>query len=96
MHQTPLFNTRGFGMAPMPPTDPNVIRSDVARLTGQNRAIYDRLRRGPATGRELAAIAQKYTSRISDIRDALAGSGWTIPEPVRGAGGVTTYRLEKA
>ncbi|NLX57310.1 MAG: hypothetical protein GXY58_19545 [Planctomycetaceae bacterium] len=40
------------------------------RLTGQNAAILERLKRGPATNRELAAISLKYTSRISDLRAA--------------------------
>jgi hypothetical protein len=46
------------------------------RLTGEDRerfarqqdAILDRLRRGPVTNRELAQIALKYTSRVSDLR----------------------------
>jgi len=53
----------------LPPTDPHVRSiADVVRLTGQNRAILERLRKGPATNGELAAIALKYTSRISDLR----------------------------
>jgi len=41
---------------------------DVRRLRGQNEAIYKRLQQGPARLSELANIARKYTSRISDIR----------------------------
>ena len=51
-----------------PPTDPNVHAGDIDRLTGQNAAILSRLRQGPATNVELAAISLKYTSRISDAR----------------------------
>lgn len=58
------------------PTDPNVRPADVKRLTGQNAAVLARLRAGPATNAELAAIALKYTSRISDLRKA----GFTVIE----------------
>ena len=58
------------------PTDPNVRPADVKRLTGQNAAVLVRLRAGPATNAELAAIALKYTSRISDLRRA----GFTVIE----------------
>ena len=60
----------------LPPTDPNVRPADVKRLTGQNAAVLARLRAGPATNAELAAIALKYTSRISDLRKA----GFTVIE----------------
>lgn len=50
------------------PTDPNVAEEDVPRLTGQNQAILNRLREGPATTMELNAISCKYTSRASDLR----------------------------
>jgi guanylate kinase len=40
------------------------------RLTGQSLRILERLRQGPATNRELAAISLKYTSRNSDLRKA--------------------------
>lgn len=71
------------------PSDPNVAAVDRERLTGQNAVILDRLRRGPATNAELAAISLKYTSRISDLRAAGIGV-----ECVRGESGVNTYRLE--
>ena len=60
----------------LPPTDPNVRPADVKRLTGQNAAVLSRLRAGPATNAELAAIALKYTSRVSDLRKA----GFTVIE----------------
>lgn len=43
---------------------------DAPRLSDQCREILDRLRRSPATNRELAGYALKYTSRISDLREA--------------------------
>lgn len=70
------------------PCDPNVQPSDLPRLTGQNAAILDRLRQGPATNVELAAISLKYTSRLSDLRAA----GYAV-SCHRGEGGVNTYRL---
>ena len=85
MLQLELFST------PVPslrPRDPHVIPSDVRRLTGQNAAILARLRCGPATNVELAGIALKYTSRVSDLRKA----GYRV-ECERGVGGVTVYQL---
>lgn len=70
------------------PCDPNVIDSDVPRLTGQNAAILARLREGPATNRELAGYSLKYTSRLSDLR--ARGHEVTC---VRGDGGLNTYTL---
>jgi hypothetical protein len=60
------------------------------RLSRQCRLILARLRAGPATNAELAQIALKYTSRISDIRD----NGYVI-RCTRGRGGLTVYRLEE-
>lgn len=40
------------------------------RVSGQSLAILRRLQQGPATNRELAGISLKYTSRISDLREA--------------------------
>lgn len=38
------------------------------RWSQQCERIYQRLQRGPATNQELAQLALKYTSRISDLR----------------------------
>ena len=70
------------------PRDPHTHPADVSRLTGQNAAILARLQRGPATNVELAGIALKYTSRVSDLRKA----GYRV-ECERGVGGVTVYEL---
>lgn len=43
---------------------------DLARFVGQNRAILERLSRGPCTNRELSGIALKYTGRILELRQA--------------------------
>lgn len=60
------------------------------RLSRQCVAIIERLRRGPATNDELAAIARKYTSRVSDCR----ASGFVIEVTSRDyATGLTTYEL---
>jgi hypothetical protein len=40
------------------------------RLSAQAVRILDRLVVGPATNRDLSQIALKYTSRISDLRQA--------------------------
>ena len=85
MIQTLLFDPR----TPIPPPrDPHAHPADVSRLTGQNAAILARLRCGPATNVELAGIALKYTSRVSDLRKA----GYRV-ECERGVGGVTVYQL---
>ena len=71
-----------------PPTDPNVHAGDIDRLTGQNAAILSRLRQGPATNVELAAISLNYRARISDLRKY--GTGVRCDRRV---GGVNVYRL---
>lgn len=38
------------------------------RLSRQAVAILQRLKRGPASNRELSTLSLKYTSRISDLR----------------------------
>jgi hypothetical protein len=61
----------GAGRAAVVPRDPNVAGiAEKRRLSGQNAAILARLRQGPATNAELAAISLKYTSRNSDLRRA--------------------------
>lgn len=73
------------------PSDPHVEPVERPRLRGQNGKILARLQRGPATNDELSHIARKYTSRISDLRDA----GYNVvcfDEDKRT--GVTWYRLE--
>ena len=73
----------------LPATDPNALESDRPRLAGQNAAILERLREGPATNEELARLSLKYTSRLSDLRKA----GYEI-ECKRGKGGLNTYELK--
>ena len=90
--QATMFDT--FDAAQMVPIDPHVEAADVPRLTGQNAAILARLERGPATNSELAGIALKYTSRLSDVRAAVARNGFAIVCD-RGEGGLNTYRLVK-
>jgi hypothetical protein len=73
------------------PLDTHVVEPvEVNRLATQNQQILARLKRGPATNVELAGISLKYTSRISDLREA----GYSIPPPERVKGGVTIYKLE--
>lgn len=95
-HQGSLFNEppqvtlRDILDAAPAPSDPNVTDPARPRLTGQNAAIVERLRQGPATNRELAQIALKYTSRLSDIRDA----GYSVNIVANDhATGLVTYQL---
>lgn len=60
-----------------------------ARLAGQCAKIIARLRKGPATNRELCEIGLNYRARISELRQA----GWNIPAPVEREDGLTFYRL---
>ena len=72
------------------PRDTHVVKEERPRLTGQNLAILERLQRGPATNRELAAISLKYTSRVSDLR--AAGYNVVVVDRDR-ATGRTMYEL---
>jgi len=79
---------------PIQPSDPAVADGpETIRLTGQNGRILARLRQGPATNDELARIARKYTSRISDLRKA--GHSITVMSRDRSTG-LATYRLDEA
>jgi len=50
------------------PTDSNLVPGQEDRLIGQNERILKLLQLCPRTNVFLAAIAKKYTSRISDLR----------------------------
>lgn len=69
--------------------DPREPAKELRRLSRQCDRILDRLRRGPATNRELATIALKYTGRISDLRNA----GYVIDCEIDRADGLARYRL---
>ena len=92
----PLFNQHievkePFRDARPLPIDPNIHPDDREAVIGQNGAILERLRAGPATNVELAAMSLKYTSRLSDLRAA----GHVI-ECKRGPGRVNVYTLKEA
>lgn len=80
---------------PIRPCDPSASPGDAPRLTGQNAAILDRLKVGPATNAELAEISMKYTSRISDLRAAIRPAGLDVKSQ-RLTGGVWRYWLSEA
>ena len=58
----------------IPLRDPTVHPDEAPRLNAQSLAILERLRTGPATNRDLAAIALNYRARVSDLR----GVGYVI------------------
>lgn len=62
---------------------------DAPRLSAQCHAILKLLVDGPVTNRQLAVVALKYTSRLSDLRAA----GHTITCKHL-HDGLTEYRLE--
>lgn len=66
--QRELFRTDTWGR--LQPCDPHVDKRERPRLSKQCRQILWRLEQGPATNVELASIALKYTSRLSDLRAA--------------------------
>ena len=60
------------------------------RLSRQCEQILERLKSGPATNAELAAISLNYTARVSDLRVA----GWDVPVVSQDRrSGVTIYAL---
>jgi hypothetical protein len=75
------------------PCDPRVPVASKPRLSRQCLAILDRLEQGDATNRELAALALKYTSRLSDLRAA----GYDVRVVFHDfKTGVVRYRLVKS
>lgn len=90
MQLTMDFDATPKPQATVEPRDRGVPDEAKPRLRGQCLAVLERLRQGPATNRELAAISLKYTGRISDLRKA----GHAIPPPVEDpVTGLATYRL---
>lgn len=74
------------------PTDPTIHPEAKPRVINQSQQILERLRRGPATARELAGIALNYRARISDLR----AIGHDIPQPVEDhATGESVYTLNQ-
>jgi DNA-binding CsgD family transcriptional regulator len=69
--------------------DHSVPVRDKPRLTDQCNRILEILRNGRATNKELAAVAMKYTSRISDLRK----NGHDVRMVERREGGITVYEL---
>ena len=59
----------------------------------QKERILARLRKGPATNRELNDIAFRYSARIAELRDEGHAIAWRA---VKGRPGLTLYRLESA
>jgi hypothetical protein len=72
--------------------DRSVTKIEAKRLSSQSQRILELLRTGDRSNDELAAIARKYTSRISDIRKA----GYEITIISRDhESGLVVYRLTK-
>ena len=59
----------------------------------QKERILARLRKGPASNRELNDIAFRYSARIAELRDEGHAIAWRA---VKGCPGITLYRLENA
>lgn len=90
MKQRQLFETTLMSQGDFEPCDKSVMDEERPRLGNQCRLILDRLRCGRASNIELAAIALKYTSRVSDLRKA----GYDVRCVARDhATGLTFYEL---
>lgn len=89
--QNTLWDMGSPDMTPkfLAPTDPNVRPEDTVRLSEQCQRILDMLRSGPKTNAELAAVALKYTSRLSDLRH----HGYEVRVIERRQGGIVLYGL---
>jgi hypothetical protein len=71
------------------PIDPNLPKSDLPRLTGQNAIVLDLLKRGPITIHDVLPLGiTRLSARIQDIEAA----GYKI-ESVR-VGTVAQYSLK--
>lgn len=89
MTQACLFDETTPALPPIP-VNVSVHLAEAPRLSRQCRLILERLRSGAATNTELAQIALKYTSRLSDLRAA----GYTVTIVQRDyASGSVVYRL---
>lgn len=78
------------------PLDDAVTGAEWPRLSQQCQRILDLLRARPAgvTNTELAAVALKYTGRISEVRRAVLPYGWVVRVVQRDrTTGLTVYRL---
>jgi hypothetical protein len=74
---------------PIVPIDPNIDPKDIPRVSAQCQVILQMLQHGPQTSADLAKVALKYTSRISDLRKA--GYNVRVSEKLRD--GNRVYRL---
>ena len=59
----------------------------------QKERILARLRKGPASNRELNVIAFRYSARIAELRDEGHSIQWAA---AKDRPGLTIYRLENA
>ncbi len=79
----PLFDGAAQRNEPAIPLNSTVEPSDAVRLSDQHHAILSRLREGPATGPQLAAIAIRYSARLNELKPlhpwlkrAIGGGQW--------------------
>lgn len=102
MHQSTLFPTFDAAERTKPTvkqtfTDPRLSQDAKPRLGGQNGAILERLRVGPATNIELEAVSgsRRINSRIADVRRYLREhEGKTVEsKAIDTASGLYEYRI---
>ena len=75
--------------------NPSVLPEDEIRLSGQNKIVFERLKRGPATNIELHQRAGGLAihSRISDVRQELQKHGWDLQIIDKWPGGINKYAI---
>jgi hypothetical protein len=81
----------------IPVVDRRVPTSELQRLSGMSLKILERLREGPATNAEFAAMFRPgaaWRTRVSDVRKFLEKNNETISCEI-GSGGLSRYAIEQ-
>jgi hypothetical protein len=87
-HSLPIFPDPHH--LPIEPRDRNVQPEARPRLSRQSREVLERLRKGPASNADLAAITHRFGGRIWDLRKARC----VIQTEQDARSGLATYTLK--
>ena len=92
-----MLGQQSIQWTPLPPViDQRVPKSDIPRLKGHNATVLARLRQGPATNVELAALlgpGSAWRTRVSDVRLWLERHTGETVEASQVEGGLWSYRI---
>ena len=77
--------------------NPTALEHDLDRLSGQNKIIFKRLLRGPATNRKLAELSGtlNLSGRLSDVRQEVREHHWDLVILKRSRQGLNWYALKR-